>query len=66
MKIWTKTKGWICNMNEFVILVIGILLGACIGTTILCCFQLNRINAYEAEIRKLKQQLHQEKAKNNN
>jgi len=53
-------------MNEFVILVIGILLGACIGTTILCCFQLNRINAYEAEIRKLKQQLHQEKAKNNN
>lgn len=44
-------------MNELAWLITGVLLGGCIGITIMCCLQLNRINAYEAEIQKLKEQL---------
>jgi len=65
MKTWTKMKGWICNMSEFVFLIIGILIGCCFGLSLMSCLQLNRVNDYEEEIRKLKKQLREEKAKNN-
>ena len=44
-------------MNELAWLITGILLGGCIGITVMCWLQLNRVNAYEAEIQKLKEQL---------
>lgn len=44
-------------MSEFLFFLIGLLLGGCLGVIILCSFQLNRVNAYEAQIRKLKSQL---------
>ena len=44
-------------MNELAWLIAGVLLGGCIGIKIMCCLQHNRINAYEAEIQKLKEQL---------
>lgn len=44
-------------MNELVWLIVGLLLGGCIGIGILCCFQINRIGYYEQEIRRLKAQL---------
>lgn len=58
-------KGWILNMTEFVFLIIGILIGGCFGLSLMSCLQLNRVNFYEDEIRKLKKQLREEKAKNN-
>lgn len=47
-------------MTEFLFFIIGLLLGGCIGVALLCCFQLNRINEYEYQIRKLKSQLAKE------
>ncbi|MBE7002104.1 MAG: inseCt neurotoxin 1c [Ruminococcaceae bacterium] len=47
-------------MSELLFFIIGLLLGGCISFVILCCFQINRINAYESEIRKLKAQLSKE------
>ena len=44
-------------MTEFVWLLVGLLLGGCIGVVLHCCFQINRIGYYEQEIRKLKEQL---------
>lgn len=44
-------------MSEFLFFIIGLLLGGCIGVILLCGFQLNRINDYEYQIRKLKSQL---------
>lgn len=44
-------------MSELMFLIIGLLLGGCISFVVLCCFQINRINDYESEIRKLKAQL---------
>lgn len=38
-------------------LIIGLLLGGCTMTALLCCLQLHRISGYEAEIRILKGQL---------
>lgn len=35
--------------------IIGLLLGGCVATAILCCMQINRISCYEQEIRKLKE-----------
>lgn len=58
-------KGWILNMTEFVFLIIGILIGGCFGLSLMACLQLNRVNFYEDEIRKLKKQLREEKAQNN-
>ncbi len=52
-------------MTEFVFLIIGILIGGCFGLSLMSCLQLNRVNFYEDEIRKLKKQLREEKAKNN-
>lgn len=44
-------------MSEFLFLIIGVLLGGCIGVMLLCGFQIDRINDYEYQIRKLKSQL---------
>ena len=44
-------------MTELAWLITGVLLGGCIGIPVMCCLQLNRVNAYEAEIQKLKEQL---------
>ena len=35
--------------------IIGLLLGGCIAVVILCCMQINRINEYVSEIRRLKE-----------
>lgn len=42
---------------EFVMLIIGLLLGGCIAAVILCCMQINRICDYQSEIRRLKEKL---------
>ena len=52
-------------MSEFLFFLIGLLLGGCLGIILLSGFQLNRINAYEAQIRKLKAQLAKEKTGEN-
>ena len=41
-------------MSELAWLFTGILIGGCIGISILCCMQINRINDYEDEIRRLR------------
>ncbi len=43
-------------MTEFAFLIIGLLVGGCVAFCILACMQINRINEYEAEIRRLKSQ----------
>ena len=42
---------------EIVLFIIGLLLGGCIATVILCCLQINRIGDCESEIRRLREQL---------
>lgn len=42
---------------EIAMLIIGLLLGGCIMTALLCCLQINRISNYEAEIQRLKEKL---------
>ena len=44
-------------MNELVWLLVGLLIGGCLGIGIYCCFLINRTGYYEQEIRKLKAQL---------
>lgn len=44
-------------MNALAWLLTGLLIGGCIGATILCCVQINRISYYEQEIQKLRQKL---------
>lgn len=49
---------------EIAMLIIGLLLGGCVSFCILGCMQINRINDYEYEIRRLRANLEaQEKAK---
>ena len=49
---------------EIAMLMIGLLLGGCVSFCILGCMQINRINNYEYEIRRLRAKLEaQEKAK---
>lgn len=36
---------------------LGLMLGGLLSTVVLCCFQINRTNDYEQEIRRLKAQL---------
>ncbi len=31
-------------MTEFIFFIVGLLLGSCIGITIMCCLQINRLN----------------------
>lgn len=45
-------------MNELVWLLVGLLIGGCLGIGIHCCFLINRAGYYEQEIRKLKAQLY--------
>ena len=47
-------------MSSFLCFIIGLLLGGCITLVVLCCLQINRINEFEAEIRKLRAQLPKE------
>ena len=47
-------------MIKLLFLLLGMMLGGCVATVLLCCLQINRINAYEAEIRKLKKKTDQE------
>lgn len=44
-------------MSEILCLLAGLMLGGIFSTVILCCFQINRANNYEREIRRLKKQL---------
>ena len=44
-------------MNELVWLIVGLVIGGCLGIGIHCCFLINRTGYYEQEIRKLKAQL---------
>lgn len=44
-------------MSELAWLLAGLLIGGCIAATVLCCMQINRINDYEQEIRRLQQKL---------
>ncbi len=44
-------------MSEFLFFLIGLLLGGCIGFILLCSIQINRINDYEYQIRKLKSRI---------
>ena len=39
---------------EIAMLIIGLLLGGCVSFSILACMQINRINDYEDEIRRLR------------
>ena len=48
-------------MTELAWLIVGLLLGGCIGITLMCCLQLNRVNDYESEIRKLKAQMNKDR-----
>ena len=41
-------------------LIIGLILGGCITTILLCCFHINRINYYEQTIKSLKEKLNKE------
>lgn len=41
-------------MSELLFFLLGMIVGGCAATALLCCLQINRINDYETEIRKLK------------
>lgn len=40
---------------------IGLLLGGCIGVVVMCLFQINRLNDYEEEIRRIEEQVRNKK-----
>lgn len=44
-------------MAGLVCFLAGLTLGGCISFVVLCCFQINRINDYESEIKKLKEEI---------
>ena len=43
-------------MIEMLFILIGMVLGGLVTFVILCCFQLHRINRYEAQLQRLKAQ----------
>ena len=45
---------------ETAMLIIGLLIGSCISTALLCCVQINRINYYEQTIQNLLEKLNKE------
>ena len=53
-------------MVEFAWLLVGLLIGACLGVSCICCLQINRGNQYEQEIRKLKAELALKSSQNQN
>ncbi len=44
-------------MTEFLWFLVGLFIGGIVATLVLCCLQINHINEYEAELRKLRSQL---------
>ena len=44
-------------MSELVWLLVGLLIGGCVATAVLCCVQINRVSEYKQEIRRLRQKL---------
>lgn len=46
-------------MSELVWLLVGLLIGGCVATVVLCCVQINRVNEYEQEIRRLIKKLNE-------
>lgn len=42
---------------EIAMLIIGILIGGCISSVLLCCVQINRVNEYEQTIQNLLEKL---------
>lgn len=44
-------------MTEFLWFLVGLFIGGIVATLVLCCLQINRINKYESELRKLRSQL---------
>ena len=42
---------------KVVFLFTGLLLGACIVATVLCCVQINRLSEYERRIQRLRDEL---------
>lgn len=53
-------------MVEFAWLLVGLLIGGCLGVSCICCLQINRSNQYEQEIRKLKMELAHKSSQNPN
>lgn len=47
-------------MSEFLFFIIGLLIGGCLGTVVVCTVQIERICEYEFQIRKLKTQITKE------
>lgn len=43
-------------MSELLFFLLGMIIGGFVVLIMLCCLQVSRINKYEAEIRRLKQQ----------
>ncbi len=37
-------------------ILLGIFLGGNLGVVVMCCFQIHRVNKYEKEVRKLKEE----------
>lgn len=44
-------------MSEFLWFLVGLFIGGIVTTLTLCYLQINRINKYEVELRKLRSQL---------
>ena len=44
-------------MSEFLWFLVGLFLGGIVTTLLMCCLQINRMNDYEAELRKLRSEL---------
>lgn len=45
---------------EVAMLIIGLLIGGCISTALLCCVQIKRINSYEQTIQNLLEKLNKD------
>lgn len=48
-------------MSELLFFLLGIMIGGFVSLVMLCCLQCGRINKYEAEIRRLRQEARQNK-----
>lgn len=44
-------------MTELLWFLVGLLLGGCVATVVLCCVNIDRIDRYERQIRDLRIQL---------
>lgn len=40
-------------MTEFIFFLVGLLLGSCIGITIMCCLQINRLYKSNSSIKEV-------------